>query len=1039
MNKHYFSFHFDSSKKSWAQRMMSLALVVLFAISASVSFAQNESQRTKLVQGTVLDENGEPMRSVTVVPANDTGGTITDTKGVYILKCAETCDSLNFSFIGYKTLTIACKDAQTVRMQLEVLSAEDVVVTGVYTRKKDSYTGAATTLMARDLQRVGNQNLIQSLRSLDPSLRIADNMEFGSDPNKLPEITLRGSSSLAESIDISDFKGNYQKNPNQPLFILDGFETSLERIIDMDMNRIESVTILKDASAKALYGSKAANGVIVVETKRIMSGEQKVTYNGSVTITAPDLSSYNLCNAWEKLEVERLAGLYHGDQNSVDQREEYYEKLRLINDGLYTDWMSKPLQLGVGHKHNISVELGDSKSLRSVLDFTYNNVAGVMKGSDRTNISGSINMSYRHNDVLFRNVMSVTSNKSFNSPWGSFSEYTKLNPYWRATDSEGNLLQFASNSPHVPNPMYDATIGTLSRETYLDFVNNFYVEYRITPSWKVTGRLGISAKRNDSDDFLPANHSTFTKKMYPTDEEKSVAGSYTLETGKNNSFDADVNMQYNISKGKHSLFSNAGVFFSESQSRAYRNKAVGLPSNQSADITFARQYAEGTRPTGMSSIQRSASILLSANYTYDNRYFADATVRYNGSSLTGSDNRWAASYSFGLGWNIHKEKFMENSSAVKEMRLRASLGVTGNEGFNTNEAIATYNYYTSENSMYQGNAGSFLMRLPNPNLKGQQKMDYNVGLDMNLWDKVSLRIDAYDSYTRNMLANVTLPPSAGFTSYKENVGKIRNRGLEANVTVRLINNEEGFLNVYGAFSLNDNRIEELSDAMREYNDRMLAQAEANNNVKPVLLYQDGRPLNAVWAVPSLGIDPMSGKEIFINSEGKTTTTYSSNDLVCYGSGAPKYEGNFGFVAEYKGFGINATFRYLGGGVMYNSTLVDRVENVDLNYNVDRRVFTGRWQKEGDLVPYLTIRDLTSSAAVLTRPTSRFVFDRRELSMPSLSVYYDFNRDFVRKLKLERLRVSFYMNDVFTTSSIKIEKGLSYPFARSFSLNISTTF
>ena len=129
MNKHYFSFHFDSSKKSWAQRMMSLALVVLFAISASVSFAQNESQRTKLVQGTVLDENGEPMRSVTVVPANDTGGTITDSKGVYILKCAETCDSLNFSFIGYKTLTIACKDAQTVRMQLEVLAAEDVVVT----------------------------------------------------------------------------------------------------------------------------------------------------------------------------------------------------------------------------------------------------------------------------------------------------------------------------------------------------------------------------------------------------------------------------------------------------------------------------------------------------------------------------------------------------------------------------------------------------------------------------------------------------------------------------------------------------------------------------------------------------------------------------------------------------------------------------------------------------------------------------------------------------------------------------------------------
>ena len=432
-------------------------------------------------------------------------------------------------------------------------------------------------------------------------------------------------------------------------------------------------------------------------------------------------------------------------------------------------------------------------------------------------------------------------------------------------------------------------------------------------------------------------------------------------------------------------------------------------------------------------------MLLSANYTYDNRYFADATVRYNGSSLTGSSNRWAASYSFGLGWNIHKEKFLENSSVIKEMRLRASLGVTGNQSFNTNEAIATYNYYTSESSMYQGNVGAYLMRLPNPYLKGQQKMDYNVGLDMNIMDKLSLRVDVYDSYTRNMLSNITLPPSSGFTSYKENVGKIRNKGIEANATLRVFNNEDGFLNVYGSFSLNDNRIQKLSDAMREYNNRMLAQAEANNNVKPVLLYEDGRPMSAVWAVPSIGIDPMSGTEIFINKEGKQTTTYSSNDLVCYGSGDPKIEGNFGFVTEYKGIGLNATFRFLGGAVMYNSTLVDRVENVDLNLNVDRRVFTGRWQKEGDLVPYLTIKDLSSSNAVLTRPTSRFVFDRREFSMSSLSIYYDFNRDFLRKLNLQRLRVSFYMNDLFTTSSIKIERGLSYPFARSFSLNISTTF
>lgn len=227
---------------------------------------------------------------------------------------------------------------------------DEVVVTGIYTRKAESFTGSATTISNKDLMRVGNQNVFQSLKNLDPTLYIADNFSMGSDPNTTPTMSMRGTSSFPTT-ETSSLKSNYQNQPNQPLFILDGFETTAETIMDMDMNRIESITILKDASAKALYGSKAANGVIVIETKRLTGNQQRVTYNGSISLEMPDLTSYDLCNAWEKLEAERLDGVYNSDGNVIIQEELtrlYNQRKKNVLEGLDTYWLSKPLHTGIG-------------------------------------------------------------------------------------------------------------------------------------------------------------------------------------------------------------------------------------------------------------------------------------------------------------------------------------------------------------------------------------------------------------------------------------------------------------------------------------------------------------------------------------------------------------------------------------------------------------------------------------------------------------------------------------------------------------------
>ena len=459
-----------------------------YILISEVEPEMQAEKKSVTINGQVRDRKGAVIPGVTVLLKGTTLGTATDMNGEFKITVPEQPEIiLQFSFIGMKNKDVEYKGEPALKIVLEedVAEMEEVIVTGIFTRKAESYTGAAVTVTQDQLKRVGNQNIFQSLRNIDPSLAISDNLDFGSDPNKLPDMKLRGTSSFPGADDGLDLKGNYMNKPNQPLFILDGFEASVEKIFDMDMNRVESVTILKDASAKALYGSKAANGVVVIETKRLLSGQLRVTYNGSLDIEAPDLTSYDLCNSLEKLEVEKVAG-YYITERSPEQRD-YLEKLyatrkKAALEGLDTDWLSKPLRTGIGHKHSLSFEMGD-ENLRVIADVSYNQIAGVMKESGRTNLAGSMNVSYRLKNFLFKNIMSITSNKSTDSPYGTFRDYASMNPYWRATDSNGNIPRYAeiidlgyNSYKYITNPLYNSTLNTKLDASYLEFPD-FVIAY----------------------------------------------------------------------------------------------------------------------------------------------------------------------------------------------------------------------------------------------------------------------------------------------------------------------------------------------------------------------------------------------------------------------------------------------------------------------------------------------------------------------------------------------------------------------------------
>lgn len=997
------------------------------------------ASKTMSVKGRVFDSQGASLPGVTVVVKGTTLGTSTDTEGRFELDLpAQDNLRLLFSFIGMETQEVAYSEQEELRvvMREDVKEMEEVVVTGMFDRRAESFTGSAVTVTQEQLRAVGNTNVIQSLRNLDPSFRIAENLEIGSNPNAMPEIQLRGQSGFP------DLRGEYATNPNQPLFIVDGFEADLTKVIDMDMNRIASVTLLKDAAAKAIYGSKAANGVVVIETKRPEPGELRVTYTGTVTVNLPDMSSYELCNSTEKLQVELNAGLYdyigyngvvywEDPNQQYIYSERYNDLLKETLRGVNTDWKAQPLRNAVGHKHVVYLEGGD-EAFQYGIDFSFNNVVGVMKGSGRKTFSGGLTFSYRYKNLLLRDQLEVVYNRGDNSPWGDFSEYTSMNPYFRPYDENGNLIKtytLYEGSTEI-NPMWNAMIKTKDMTEYSQFTNNFYAEWRAFEGFKASARIGLTRTDNGAEIFLPATHTDFA--TYTTDELLNRRGSYTYTDGYSFQLSADVNASYSKYFGNHLLMANAGWTLNDQTTKSMTMKAEGFPNDRLDDIGYARSYAEDSAPTSTESTVRDIGVVAAVNYSYADCYLFDGSIRFSGSSQFGSENRWGKFWSLGLGWNLHHEKFMASAEWLDQLKIRGSIGFTGSQNFNSYQSQDTWTYY--KDNFYDGNVGAYLMGMANDRLKWQRKKDTDVGLEFTAFDsRLNIRLDYYNSITDDLLTDVTIPSSTGFTSYKENLGKVQNQGFEFYVNARVWENREknGYVNIYVNGTHNTNKIKEISNFLASFNEE---QSETVTN-KPITRYEEGQSMTAIWAVPSRGIDPATGKDVFVKKNGRTTFEWNSDDLAVCGDTEAKLYGNFGFNFSYWGFIVNVGMMYELGGQIYNQTLVDKVENADLTMNVDRRIFSDRWVQPGDISRFKNIADNTT-----TQATERFVEDNNIWTLSTVNVSYDFDRfAVIKKAGFDRLRLSFDMADVARASSVTIERGTSYPFARTFSFSLQAMF
>ncbi len=1017
------------------------------------------------VKGLVVDStDGTPLAGATISIYGSSLSTVSDVDGNFELRDIPANSVLEVSFTGYahRLARLDPRNLLVVKLRrIEKILHEVEVTTGLYNRPLATFTGASNIITGTELRTINPTNFIQALVVAEPSLRIVENNALGSDPNNLPVIQLRGQNNLptgltnqgnegvSKAVYEGDIMATYLSNPNQPLLILDGFQTTLQRINDMDINLIERVTVLKDAAATAAYGSRAANGVIVIETKQPVGSQLRLNYSIGLNFSAADLSSYKMMNAADLLEAQRIMGVYNSANNYTDVglKQWYDYRQRNVLAGVNTDWLSQPLRQGFGTQHSLTLSGGNANTVRFSFGISYLNNAGVMKESYRQNFNLNNIISYVGRKVKVSNGLTLSNNLSNNTSWGSFASYVQQFPYFRKTDSLGNILKILEPSGTdlgylvgapggvQTNVMYNSTLNVKDYSNYLAINDNLQADFTIMKSLHLRGALGITMQLPGSEQYFPADHTSFVSTGSST---ITSLGSYNTVRGKNNTINGQVSLDYNMQVKRHAFFVSMGASALQSTSSSISRTVTGSPTDVVNDIGMLNGYNAIVKPASSYSETRTLSNFISATYTYARRYTLEGTLNQSGASQFGTNNRTAPFWAFGTSWLADKERFFKPDGVISNLRFFANVGLTGNQNFGP-YAYSVYQYNMTDDNRLQ--LGTLVTGYANPNLKWQQTKMYSFGSQIGfLKGRINLNGSFFIDNTDNLILPLGVVPSTGFTSYNDNLGATESKGYELTIGASIVRNAAR--NFFWTLSVNaghvSTTIKSLSPAVEAINkgyDQPGADGKAQTKALPK--YKVGQSMTTIWAVHSLGIDPANGYEMFRKLDGSKTYIWDPNDKVPVADANATLKGAVTNIFTYKAFALNVVFSYQWGGYTYNQTLVDKIENVNIAIsNANQRVLSDRWKQPGDIVQFKAISDMS-----ITNATSRFVQKNNYIDASSISVAYNFPRNlaWVRKLHLSTPRIAITQTNVFRIGTIQMERGTSYPFARTFSFGLATNF
>jgi TonB-dependent starch-binding outer membrane protein SusC len=996
---------------------MKITLLAFFsALLISVTQAQT-------IKGRLTDAKKQPLIGATVIVEGTQKGAQTDLEGNYTITGLQPGKyKIMFQYVGlktsYKTVELAANQTLTLDFTMEddPKQLDEAVVVGYGTQKRREVTSSVAKISQKELNDLPVQSFEQAMQGKLAGVVVTQGSGLAGSPSI---IRIRGISSISAGGD--------------PLYVIDGIPitqdygafgntggTNFNPLATINPNDIESVEVLKDAAATSIYGSRGANGVIMITTRRAEKGKLRVTYSGQVGISTPTAKPRTISRD-EQLNLFEEAWINDGHTGKPDLRA-YGIKMDWDEAHQYnTDWYKEVTQVGVKNQHDLTLSKGwDKVSLYSSLSYARNET--FLKGNSYDRLSGRINFDYQITKKLKMSLGTSLTNGVNNRVYSGWSGgygamLSSALPFYPVKNPDGTYFTFNASDGglNVGNPvMWLDLYKWQTRE--IRSISNLSFDYEIIKNLKARVQGSYDYQTIGDDSYMPEE---LTKLTSGGSSLNSVSVRNAKYTG-NYNYLGQLSYHYEVNKLNKLDFTGG-----YERQRSLTNSFLIVQNNTSGFITSNEKNDNNLKDIYVPTEWKFERYFGRINYNRWDRYFFQASFSYDGSSRFGSNYRYGFFPAVSAGWIVSEEAFLRGRKTLSYLKLRASYGRSGNSDFDAN---ARYGFFRASDAItYNGQATLFPEQLENKNLRWETSWTFNAGLDFGLFnDKITGTIDVYDKRTSDVIMNLTLDRSVGFGSYYDNVGSIHNYGAELSLKTTLIQTDKFRWSIQGNIARNYNEITSTGSYTEE------AVSGGTNDTRVVV----GSPVGTYYLVRFSHVDKETGRPVYLDKNGNETFTWDPNNRVPVGSILPKATGGFSTNFRYKNWDLSMLFVYQIGGSIYDAS-AKRQLGVMSFWNT-RPEIADRWQQPGDDAQFPR---LTYEAQTYGLPnywqynTQMWLYDASFLRLRNLTLGYNLPAKWSQKVKMSSLRIAFIGTNLLVWTKYP---GLDPEIARDGEGNVNTS-
>ncbi|MFC2109896.1 SusC/RagA family TonB-linked outer membrane protein [Bacteroidota bacterium] len=991
-----------------------IGCLILFCLMG----VNNTYAQSITVEGNVNDESGVPLPGVTIIVEGTSQGTLTDFNGYYTLSVPSGNAKIVFSYIGMKTITELVNNRTTINAVLKenFEQLESVIVVAYGTSTKEAYTGAAAIVDNETIEDRPVSSFEKALQGTTAGLMVSSS---SGQPGAGSTVRIRGIGSLSAS--------------SAPLFILDGAPMS-GAISDINPNDIETVTVLKDAAASSLYGSRAANGVILITTKQGKSGTTKISFSSQLGISQRISDGYALMNSTQFYEQSWM-GLYNEallDGETISQAQTYaHEEVKdvvgynpfgvdtpLDNTGKLipgtqiltnTDWRDEIYKIGFIKTHNINIS-GGSDLTKVFMSLGYYSDSGTTLGSTFSRITNKINVSHKINDFLKAGMNShISYSKTIAPPGGTgFANPVRsaeiINSASPVYDGAGNY-EWGNKAVLDFNPVALADLDKYIYKTKRAVVNA-HLDVDFSSKLKFRTTIGIDTSLDDGLNYYNPDHGNGAGVNGRTTASRSDLLSWNISNILTYSHANDISL-FEVLVGQEALGTDYSVL-----SAAVTD--FGIPGK--IDLSWG---ASPEQPGSFTTSSRMVSYLSQIKYDYDSRYYFSTSARIDGSSRFGENNKYGLFYSVGGGWQLSKEDWMPDWSWLNNAKLRASYGTSGNNNIGNYASLGLY----GNGFNYSGSSGIGATQLENLNLSWEKIQSANIGLELNLFSKLDASFEFYNRNSDGLLFGKPLSAISGIGTILSNLGAMSNRGIEASFKYNLIDNNNFYSSIGFNISTNSNKILELTTEKIVSGTKLLEEGSS--------LYQfymrewagvnpdNGKPM---WYVNDSSDDkednifPESAFDDPLGSGKKVTSSYNDAERKRLGNSLPKVFGGINYDLSYKNLALNFYLYYSLGGKAYNNDYATNMHDGTQSGNNLALDAARAWTPNNrytDVPRY--VKNNTDQSEQMS---SRFIEDASYIRLKNINLSYQFSESTCKAFKLNSLKAFVSAENFLTFTKFK---------------------